>query len=280
MDIQLIAIDLDGTALKDNKSISPRLLHDLTQADARGIWVVPITGRQYKMLPPFLPACWSKYAVLCNGAELRALPGGEVLVSHYMSPEILAQHLPAFFALGLSVELSGGGYLHTTAVMLEKILNAPINPFHRDVLKKHGKLVDHWVDFLSAALYPFEKVNLPYIPSETRDALISTLSLLPFSSVWSGPNSMEITHKEATKGNGLYCICRYLGIDPAHTIALGDSGNDVPMLTAAGFSVAMGNAPDFVKAAANAVTRSNAEDGAAIAIETYVLNASCPSSEL
>lgn len=273
MDIRLIAIDLDGTALKGNNDISPRTLHALREADARGVWVVPVTGRQYKMLPPFLPAPWTKYAVLCNGTEVRSLPDGALLASHHMSPEMLLEHLPAFFKLGLPVELSGGGLLVSTPEMMAAIKGSPINPFHHVILEEHGLEVEDLATYLPSAPYPFDKVNLPYVSPEKRDALTELIPSLPFSGVWSGPNSMEVTHAEATKGKGLLTICRHLGIDPAHTMALGDSGNDVPMLAVAGLGVAMGNAPDFVKAAARTVTLSNTEDGAAIAIEKYVLNA-------
>ena len=54
-------------------------------------------------------------------------------------------------------------------------------------------------------------------------------------------------------------------------IAIGDSGNDVAMLRRAGFGVAMGNAPDFVKAEADAFTDRYDDDGAAKAIERYLL---------
>ena len=67
-----------------------------------------------------------------------------------------------------------------------------------------------------------------------------------------------------------------LGIDPARTMAIGDSGNDIPMLRAAALGVAMGNATREVKDAADAVTASNMEDGAAIAIERYILGCSRP----
>ena len=55
-------------------------------------------------------------------------------------------------------------------------------------------------------------------------------------------------------------------------MAMGDSGNDESMLKMAGLGLAMGNAPDFIKTAADAVTERNDADGAAIAIERYALN--------
>lgn len=63
-----------------------------------------------------------------------------------------------------------------------------------------------------------------------------------------------------------------LGIDPAHAMAMGDSGNDASMLQAAGFSVAMGNAAPHVQALASAITLPYDQDGAAIAIERYILH--------
>lgn len=272
MDIKLIAMDLDGTALREDKSISPRLLHDLEAASARGVYVVPVTGRQPTMLPPFLPAPWTKFAVLCNGSEVRALPGGELIAAHHMSPEMLTEHLPAFLKLGLIVELSGGGELSTTAEMMDELFALPIHPFHHATLREHGRVVENLWDFIASVPYPFDKINLPHVPPEKQDALMALLPSLPFSGVWSGPTSMEVTHGEATKGKGLLTVCRHLGIDPKHTMAIGDSGNDIPMLSVAGLSVAMGNAPDFVKAAARTVTLSNEEDGVAVAVEKYVLN--------
>ena len=97
------------------------------------------------------------------------------------------------------------------------------------------------------------------------------MARMSFSAAWSGPHVMEVTHRDATKGKGLLSLCARLGLDRAQSFAIGDSGNDVPMLRDAGFSVAMGSAPDFVMACADAVSLPNTEDGAALAIERYVL---------
>jgi hydroxymethylpyrimidine pyrophosphatase-like HAD family hydrolase len=83
---------------------------------------------------------------------------------------------------------------------------------------------------------------------------------------------MEITHPDAKKGIALEALCELLNFPPENTRALGDSGNDESMLKMAGLGIAMGNAPDFIKAVADGVTESNANDGAAIAIERYALH--------
>ena len=71
--------------------------------------------------------------------------------------------------------------------------------------------------------------------------------------------------------SGIARVGQTLGVIPANMVAVGDSYNDLPMLEACGFSIAMGNAPPEVKDAAEFVAPSVAEDGLAIAINEYVL---------
>ena len=77
---------------------------------------------------------------------------------------------------------------------------------------------------------------------------------------------LEVIPRVINKGQGIRDICRTLGISPEEVIAFGDAANDIPMLEAAGMGVAMGNAAEAVKAAADRVTLSNNEDGIAAAL--------------
>ena len=82
MDIRLIAMDLDGTALRNDRcSFSPRLIAALEEAHNRGIEIAVITGRQWSMLPPAVQnhPVWENLVVLCNGAQIRRMATGEVL---------------------------------------------------------------------------------------------------------------------------------------------------------------------------------------------------------
>ena len=85
------------------------------------------------------------------------------------------------------------------------------------------------------------------------------------------PAFADITAKGNTKQRGIDEIIRHFGIPLEDTIAFGDGGNDIPMLRHAGIGIAMGNARDEVKAAANYVTTSVDEDGIAKAIERWVM---------
>jgi Cof subfamily protein (haloacid dehalogenase superfamily) len=91
------------------------------------------------------------------------------------------------------------------------------------------------------------------------------------AAVRSQPYYLDVTHRDANKGHGVRAICRRLGLDRSNLAVIGDMANDVSMFTEAGFAIAMGQAPQAVRAAADAVTGPNTEDGFAEAIRRYVL---------
>ena len=81
---------------------------------------------------------------------------------------------------------------------------------------------------------------------------------------------LDVTALQANKGDGIVALTNALGVDLAETAAIGDQNNDLPMLALAGYAVAMGNAPDNVHDAADAVTTGNDADGVAHAIDALI----------
>ena len=281
MEISLLAMDLDGTALlEDHKTFTPRLYAALSAAARKGVAIVPTTGRQYAMLPPAVHtgADWEDLCVLCNGGEVRRLHTGELLEVHYIEADTAGQIVEIAARMGLSVELSAGGLLYLTRESWDmQREHEDVLCFHlNNILTTRGRTVSALEEVLNQPELALDKVNLPYIPEALRAEVEALLKNAPVSFAWSSPHSVEITHSQATKANGMLTACRILGVDPACTMAIGDSGNDIPMLRAAALGVAMGNATREVKDAADAVTASNMEDGAAIAIERYILGCSRP----
>lgn len=272
MDIRLIAMDLDGTALQpDRHSFSPRLIAALEEAHKRGIAIAPVTGRQYNMLPPAVQnhPVWENLTVLCNGGQIRNLVTGELLYEKNISQEALKQLLKLSEQLDIPIEFSVNGVLCLTEKSLAQQQGQPHLDFHLNtILTNHGKLVPSLEPFCDMAV---EKCNLPYIPAEKHQQAETLLQNISVSAVWSSASSMEITHPEAKKGIALGALCEILNIPLENTMALGDSGNDESMLKAAGLGVAMGNAPDLIREIADTVTERSENDGAAIAIERYAL---------
>lgn len=272
MDIRLICMDLDGTTLQsDRESFSPRLHAALEAAHRRGIAIAPVTGRQFGLLPRVLKEhpVWEQYAVVCNGAQIRSLGSGEVLHRLDIDPDALKQLLAVAEKWDLPIEFSLDSTLHLTGHSYEQQLPYPDLTFHRDViLANHGRIVESLGPLCAPGV---EKVNLLCIPPEIRAQVEQDMESIRVSAVWASSTGMEITHPMGTKAEGIYQLCRILGISPEQVMALGDSGNDESMLKAAGLSVAMGNAPAHIRAMADLVTETNVNDGAAIAIERYAL---------
>lgn len=281
MNFSLLALDLDGTALlDDHRSFSPRLHAALAEAARRGVAIVPTTGRQHAVLPPAVHtgAAWENLCILCNGGEIRRLRTGELLAAHYLAPETIRTLLAVAGRLGLPVELSAGGLLYLTEESwAAQRKAATLLQFHlNSILSTRGRAVSDLEMVLRQPDLQVDKVNLPYIPKDKREAAAHALSAMAVSFAWSSPYSIEVTHVEATKAKGMLRVCQMLGVDPARTLAIGDSGNDLSMLRAAGLGVAMGNAPPEVRDQADAVTASYRADGAALAIERYLLGEGFP----
>ena len=277
MDIRLLAMDLDGTSLQaDHQSFTPRLRQALQDAHAQGVVIVPTTGRQYNFLPPAVQtgAAWEDLCVLCNGGEIRRISTGELLQSFYIAPELAVEVIRLADRYSIPVELSINGDLYLTQASLdmERTLSEFMSYRLDAILADYGVIVDRLEDTAQTPGVCIEKINLLFPPEFPLDGLCADLDQLPPSPCRSGPLTLEITHEKSPKGNGVLEVCRRLGIDPAHAMAMGDNGNDISMLQAAGFSVAMGNAEPHIQAVAKAVTLPYDQDGAALAIERYILH--------
>lgn len=276
--IKLLAFDLDGTVLHNDKTLSPRFKTVIAKLIEKKIILVPITGRPFYLLPEEITAYkeYIEIAALANGADIRNLKTGKILHSNYIHKSnaleieeyIEAQNIPIMF--------------HTTHGMFltEKTVKNGIKLTESDAVfsymfnnftLKRGQQIKNLSVMYDTPDFEVVKIDLPKLLPNQIKLIEEIFSEKEYTYVWASDHSIEITMKGASKGNGLKFACEHYGISLENAMAMGDTGNDVPMLEAAGFSVAMGNALDFVKEAADVVTDTNENDGAAIAIEKYVL---------
>ena len=121
------------------------------------------------------------------------------------------------------------------------------------------------------------EINKFYVTSQNieRLALIKSYvnSIEGLRCLQSMPKGIEVLPTSVDKSHAVQLLCKHLGIDVSHTLMIGDSENDIGMLQLGGISVVMGNAPDHVKQYADWIAPTNNENGAAAAIEKFVLNA-------
>ena len=90
---------------------------------------------------------------------------------------------------------------------------------------------------------------------------------LPYNGLW----AVDFTNAGVDKAAAILVLAEMLGVEPSLMVAAGDSYNDLPMLRLCGHSIAMGDAPDSLKAIADFVAPTAEEDGLAVAIQEFVL---------
>ena len=274
MNIQLIALDLDGTTLQnDHLSISPKTQRVITAAIEKGILIVPTTGRLNSLLPQSIVningIC---YAITSNGAVTYDLRTGKMIYSNFMNREVIVELLDLIPMDKVLVELFKDGRLFVERKCLANLSEHPVPFMHLEFLKDIHVPVDSLREFIHENSDRIEKINLPYVPVELRNSLWRQLSSLDSISLTSSvPDNMEINDVKANKGAALQKLCNFLHIPAKNVMAIGDGGNDIEMLKFAGVSVAPENAVEEAKTAAMEITLANDEDGAALAIEKYAL---------
>ena len=269
----LIAFDLDGTLLRDDKSIPEENLAAMEKAAARGITLVPATGRIFRGLPPQLKELpFLRYYILSNGAavydrrERRTLLRADIPLALALSCYEYLDTLPVIYDC----------YQNECGWMTRSMLEAAAPYFVKEpeVLKMlYGlrKPVDDLKETLRERGEDLQKLQMFFKP-EDEALRQETIREIPrrfpgLQATTSVKNNIEVNSSNAGKGKALVSLCAALGIEPAAAAAFGDGSNDIELLRMAGLGVAMGNAAAAVKDAADLVTESNEDCGFARMIE-------------
>mgnify|MGYP001852296767 FL=1 len=271
--IKMIGVDLDGTLLNEKKEITPRTRNVLEKAIAEGIVVLTATGRPWMGIPEELrdfPGM--KYALTSNGARIIDTRTGQVLEEHLLSCDLAKKALEICgkYDTLLEVYFDGQGYADEEKMALVEKYHK--NPNMREYMRKTRIPVRDVSELVQKENRGLDKVQVLFADMQERSRAWQELeeenALELVSSL--GYN-IEINAAGVDKGNGLISLGRMLGIRPEEIMACGDGDNDINMLRNTGFGVAMANAEQEVKDAADYITLSNEEDGAAAAIEKFAL---------
>jgi hypothetical protein len=252
---RLVATDIDGTLIRSDGTLSPRTLEVI---HALPVPLVLVTGRPlrwlrqlYDQLPEPLPA------VCANGAVVYDPHNDEVLRADPIPVDLLLDVTrrlrEAIPDIALAVEVQDG-----RAFRYEEAWPLRWDGEHHAVRVLAGP-----EDLVSVPAVKLLARSASHPPEDFFELVSRTLGGLAESTHSSSGALAEISAAGVTKAAGLAWLCEREGIKPRDVLAFGDMPNDIPMLTWAGRSVAMGNAHPAVRAAADEVGRTNDDDGVA-----------------
>lgn len=271
MSIKLVAIDIDGTLINSAHEITPRVHKALTAAKEQGVYVVLCTGRPLPGVVPYLKELDlinnRDFVVTYNGSLVQRTGTGEGLVRFGMTMHDLQQldayskkygiHYHAIDEKNIYVptpDIGEYSYYESNLVGMP-IVHQPIE-----------KLDDNQT--FSKMMFVDEEETLNQLLENLSDDFKDSYNIVRSMDFY-----LEVLHPQASKGHAVAKLAELLGLTAAEVMCIGDQENDRDMIEYAGIGVAMGNATEEIKAIANFITTSNNEDGVAVAVEKYVLNA-------
>lgn len=256
-----VFLDLDGTLLTDDKQVSEENKKAIKYAQGKGGIVCICSGRQKDAVKAYkeLAGC-DRYMICSNGTQIYDCDNEEELFSCSLDQDVcnILTKLVVENDFYIRIETSYCRYVNSKdyfikyEVILEdnkelfkliednKILQITIGTKTEEDIKKVVKYIEN----LNRNDIKIENVFAP--DKHASDA-------------WSA----NIINTNASKGNAIHGLCKYLKIDINDVIAIGDDNNDISMIKNVGLGVAMGNASEDVKTCAKEITKTNMENGVA-----------------
>lgn len=262
--IRLVVTDIDGTLVRHDKTLAPSTIQAARDLRAAGVLLALVSSRPPTGLDTLVPPLGIDTPRAGFNGGLILAPDDTVLHRLTIPEAACRQAVAAIEANGAEAWLFTGGLWYL------KNPDATYVPREKLSISQDGIVVDDFEPYLAKVeklMGSSPDFNLmARLESEIGRQLDGQATVLRSQSYY-----LDVTHIEANKGHAALMLARLLGVDPASMCCLGDMPNDTPMFAVAGMSIAMGNAPDAVKALARHVTGDADGTGWADAIHRFVL---------
>ena len=272
--VRLVALDIDGTLLRSDKSLAPRTRAAVDAARARGVRVVLVTGRRYPSARRVAEDLGGEVPLILHNGAL-VVEGGRVLRCRPLARDAAARAIRAGRDAGGEPVVHGGrdgeGWLLVEAKVTTGLVAYYLERARAEVRR---------VPDLVAALADEDPIQVMFggTPAEMRavqDALSLALEDLARieRTVYpaTGVVLLDVIHPGVGKAEALAFVQGLWGVAAEETLAIGDNWNDREMLASAGLGFVMGNADPELLALGLPALPTNDEDGVARAIEEHVL---------
>jgi Cof subfamily protein (haloacid dehalogenase superfamily) len=273
MPYRLLALDLDGTTVEGGQMPTPRVKAAIAAAVAAGVQVIVATGRPYVSARRYAGALGVCTPVICfQGALVKECAGDQ--------RTLFAEAMPAA-PFAEVVALAQARRLELNIYTETRIFHGPTSysPAFYDLwfggdtqpvasLATAFEQVRRAAQPLLKGLFISDERASDDLTHELQEVVAGRLTVMR-----SHPLFVEVTSRNASKGNAVAFLADWYGIPQAETIAVGDSGNDVSMVAWAGLGVAVANATPEVHAVADWIAPPVTEEGVVTVIEKFILNA-------
>jgi hypothetical protein len=276
---QLIALDVDGTLLNEEGDVTPGTKATLQQLTSQGVHVALATGRRYiiaNFLPPLLEI--PLHMILSNGAVIRDHTAAITYESYLPSAW-------AWQAVEEARRLNLQSTIYENGSAGDRMLfdgDWRVHQSPQSQIKRRPELESLFVDLTTVTDLP-DPIEIVLWGEEDEmrnlaDALKATgldYTLVLWrgressSFVRDGRSALEILGPNTSKATALDWLCAHLGIQPSGVVAFGDDVNDVEMLEFAGLGVAVGNATQAARDAADIYTHNDDDEGVARTLRDF-----------
>lgn len=273
MAIKLVALDLDGTTLTDDKHISSDTRQALEAAAEKGVNVVIATGRTFSAVPEeIFEVKGIRYVMTSNGAAITDMHENKVIYENCIAPSAVENIVALMAQHDFMVETFVGGTAYIDRRFYEGIRDCKIGYRHMEYVLTTRTPVDDLLGFILENKERIENINVNFEFQEDRRMMREKMLQIPDTTLTTAfDTNLEIGGATTSKASALLHLETVLGVKPEEMMAVGDSPNDMAMMRLAGLPVAMGNAKDEVKEIAVYVTDTNKNDGVAKAVRKFVL---------
>ena len=274
--IRAILLDFDGTSLqRDQVYISMANKRALWKAMDRGVEIIPCTGRSADMLPPQIDTEKRiRYIVSANGGRVVDRLTGKVIFQSTFTPEETAAFCRMYEGGKMYSEIAAEGKLYLeSAVCADPGLYA-VPPHHVWFMETRRPIpLEKPSEYFLEHRIGAEKFNLYGVPEEMQQPLIRQIEASGCADMSAGAGrDIQFFPKRQKRVEAMEALFKHLGYGFESVMSLGDSALDADMISRACIGVAMGNAPDDIKAQADYVTAPYDQDGVAEAVYKFILN--------
>ena len=272
MEFKMIGLDLDGTLLKDDKSIDAKTKEYLETLSANGVHIVPITGRPLSGIPDCVRSIKGvDYIISNNGSKTVLNSTNETLFSLAMDNATSKRVIEAVRQTGAIFEVFLNHYGYCEKFVFDHYKEVYTGTVLGDYIFSSRKQVDNLLTLFDDKNAEADEVFIICKDNDNREIIkAQTDKISGIQYCMLADRFLEITKNGTDKGTALELLCNHLKIGLDKVIAFGDGENDLQFLNKAGTAVAMGNASDSVKAQADIVTDTNNNQGVLKALKDLI----------